>query len=437
MKILIVHNRYREAGGEDAVVQTEFNLLKNFKEEVRLYERSNTEIDDYSFSQKLNFLWRMGRMGSTGSSCEELRRILREFKPDVVHFHNIFFILTPAVYQVCIKENIPVVQSLHNFRLLCSNALFFRNNKVCEECFEQKNLWRGVRYGCYKNSRGMTALLVRMLENHWKRGTWIKDVDMYITATEFGRKKYIAAGIPSERIVVKPNIDVRSYSKIPVQLRVPRGVNMWEDPHWAEGPTGDSSRQDDPQQLCADPKNGDGGYALYAGRLSSEKGVDVLLKAWKKKAFLPLKIAGDGPLAAQLKEDARGIQNVEFLGFIPSDRYQDYFKNAKFLIVPSLCYENFPRVVAEAYRYGIPVVASDLGGFPEIVLDQQTGALFRAGDEDDLLKKIQWLVSQDQERPSMQKKIHELYTTLYSERRNYETLKDVYSQAIARKKNAG
>ena len=393
MKILIVHNRYREPGGEDAVVQTEFNLLKSFKEDVRLYERNNAEIDDHSFFERLKFLW---QMGSCRDSCGDLGRILREFKPDVVHFHNIFFMLTPAVYQVCVDENIPVVQSLHNFRLLCSNALFFRNNRVCEECFEHKNLWRGVRYGCYRNSRWMTALMVRMLENYWKKGTWIKDVDMYITATEFGRRKYIAAGIPSERIVVKPNIDR--------------------------------------EKVSMEQESQDGGYALYAGRLSPEKGVEVLLKAWRKKSLLPLKIAGDGPLTDQLKRDAEGIPDLEFLGFVSSDRYQEYFKKAKFLIVPSLCYENFPRVVAEAYLYGIPVVASDLGGFPEIVRHQETGALFRAGDHDDLLNKIQWLMSQESERPLMRRKIHELYTTLYSERRNYETLKDIYARAIAREK---
>lgn len=388
MRILIAHNRYRHPGGEDAVVKTEFNLLKNFGEEVRLYERSNDELNDYSFFQKMGFLW---NMGWSKNSYDDFRRVLREFSPDVVHFHNIFFTLTPSVYQACRDENIPVVQSLHNFRLLCSNALFFRDNRVCEECLEHKNLWRGVFYGCYRNSRLMTALMVRMLENHWKRRTWLTGVDRYITATEFSRRKYIAGGIPAERIVVKPNVHANGVYK----------------------------------------ENQDQGYALYAGRLTPEKGVQVLLKAWKKKALLPLKVVGDGPWGAEFKRQAQDIREVEFVGFVAKDRYEEYLKGAKFLVVPSLCYENFPKVVAEAYAYGIPIVASDLGGFPEIIDDQKTGLLFRPNDENDLLEKVQWLLSRQDRRVLLQQNIRKVYATTYGVRKNYETLIEIYQKAIA------
>lgn len=392
MRILVAHNRYQQPGGEDAVAKTEFNLLKNFGEEVRLYERSNDEMNRYSSLEKIGLLW---NMGWSKDSYEDFRKVLREFSPDVVHFHNIFFMFTPSVYQACRDENIAVVQSLHNFRLLCSNALFFREGKVCEECFEHKNLWRGVWYGCYRDSRPMTALLVHMLESHWQRRTWLKGIDFYITATEFSRKKYIAAGLPAERMIVKPNVHLNGNFK----------------------------------------EYKDQGYALYAGRLTLEKGVHVLLKAWKKKTYLPLKIVGDGPLATELKRTAQDIKDVEFLGFLSKDRYEECLQRAKFLIVPSLCYENFPKIVAEAYAYGIPVVASSLGGFPEIVRDQETGLLFRAGDADDLLERIEWFMSHEDQRSLMQQNIREIYATTYSARKNYEMLMDIYKQAIAKKKS--
>lgn len=388
MRILIAHNRYQQPGGEDAVVKTEFNLLKDFGEEVRLYERTNEEINNYSLTRKINFLW---NMGWSQWSYNDIRRVLKEFAPEVVHFHNIFFILTPSVYQACRDEGISVVQSLHNFRLLCSNALFFRDNRVCEECLEHKNLWRGVYYGCYRNSRLMTALMVRMLKSHWDKRTWIDQVDLYITATEFSRRKYITAGIPPEKIAVKPHVD--------------------PDGSWKE--------------------NSDKGYALFVGRLTPEKGVDVLLKAWKKKPLLPLKVLGDGPQAAKLKKEAQGISQVEFLGFVSQDRYGEYMRGAKFLIVPSLCYENFPRVVAEIYSCGIPVVASALGGFPEIISDKETGLLFRPGDEDDLLSKIEWLLSHPDQCLAMQLNIRKGYATTNSGCRNYETLVGIYKKAVA------
>ena len=270
---------------------------------------------------------------------------------------------------------------------------FFREGKVCEECLDHKNLWRGVYYGCYRNSRLMTALVVRMLQDHWKRGTWLDMVDLYITATEFSRRKYITAGIPAEKIAVKPNVNLTDTVK----------------------------------------ENQDQGYALYAGRLTREKGVQVLLEAWKKKTYLPLKILGDGPMAAELKKELQDIKEVDLLGFVPEDRYEECMKGAKFLIVPSLCYENFPRVVAEAYSYGVPVLASSLGGFPEIVLEGKTGLLFRPGDVDHLLEKIQWMVSHQDHRPAMRENIRQVYATSYSARKNYEMLIDIYKKAISDK----
>lgn len=392
MRILIGHNSYQQAGGEDTVVQTEFRLLKDFGEDVQLFERSNNALKDYSLIEKLQF---MTRVAWQKDSYRDMIRTLKDFRPDIAHFHNIFFMLSPSVYQACRDEGVAVVQSFHNFRLLCSNALLFRNNRICEECIEHKNRWRGVYHGCYKNSRLGTAFVVQMLERHWKNGTWTRSIDAYVTATEFGRQKYIAAGIPEQKIFVKPNIDY------PVTSR----------------------------------RNQDEGYFLFVGRLSREKGVSTLLRAWDLLDQVPLKIAGDGPLYDTVLKKTRQNQYIECLGFVTQDRYVDLMAGAKAIIIPSVCYENFPRIIAEAFAYGIPVIASNVGTLAEIIQDNQTGLLFRTGDSEDLAAKIQWLVAHPKERLVMQDNIRREYEKKYTAKQNYQQLIKIYDQAIKNSKD--
>jgi len=389
MRILIAHNHYQQPGGEDAVARDEFRLLKDFGEDVHFYERSNVELNEISFLKKLRAL---SSMGWSRDSYQDMRGVLKKVRPDVVHFHNIFYVLTPSVYQACKDEGIPVVQSLHNFRLLCSNALLFRNNGICEECIEQKNLNRGIYHRCYKKSRLLTTIVVRMLKHHWQKGTWVNMVDHYIMASEFGRQKHIAAGIPKEKISIKPHV---------VHPDLPRS-------------------------------NQDKGYALYVGRLSEEKGVRTLLEAWREIHGVPLKIAGDGPLTSELKTYVKNnnVANVEFLGFISDEQCHERMQGAKFLVVPSVCYENFPRIVVEAYSYGIPVVASFLGSFPEIVKDNETGLLFEFASSRDLAEKVQWILAHEAEFHSMRGNVRRQYKEQYSSRKNYQILMDVYGGVI-------
>ena len=389
MRILIVHNHYQQPGGEDAVARDEFSLLKDFGEDVHFYERSNTELNGVSYFKKLRVL---SGMGWSCGSYQDMRAVLKKVRPDIVHFHNIFYVLTPSVYQACKDEGIPAVQSLHNFRLLCSNALLFRNNRICEECIEKKDLNRGIYHRCYKKSRLLTAAVVRMLKRHWQRGTWVNMVAHYIMASEFGRQKHIAAGISKEKISIKPHA---------VHPDLPRS-------------------------------NQDRGYALYVGRLSEEKGVRTLLEAWKEIHSFTLKIAGDGPLAAELKAYVKNnnINNVEFLGFISNEQYHEYMQGTKFLVVPSVCYENFPRIVVEAYSYGVPVVASFLGSFPEIVKEKETGLLFEPASSRDLAEKVQWILAHETEFHFMRENVRRQYREKYSSRKNYEILMDIYSNVI-------
>ncbi len=385
MRILIAHNRYQQAGGEDAVAKSEAALLRDFGEDVHVYERSNQEIERYTRLAQLRHFF---SLSWSQRSYREMRKLLRDIRPEVVHFHNTFFMMTPSVYYACRDEHIPIVQSLHNFRLLCANGLFFRDNHVCEEC-PKHSLWRGVQYGCYRQSRLLTSLVVKMLTDHWRKKTWTHLIDRYLTATEFSRQKFIERGISPDKISVKPNFlypDVKRRDK-------------------------------------------DQGYALYVGRLSREKGVEVLLRAWQLKAHIPLKIVGDGPLAGRLGQE-RGYRNLEFLGYVSKEKYAECMRGAKFLIVPSLCYENFPRILVEAYAYGVPVIASRLGGMPEIVLENKTGLLFEPGDAYDLINKIHWLLEHEEDYRKFEQSAREEFEQKYSAQKSYQGLMNVYKQII-------
>lgn len=388
MRILIGHNYYQTRGGEDAVVRSECDLLKSYGHDVVLYERSNEELDTLSVWQKFRHLMSLDWSPRTH---RDFKSLIKKFQPDVVHLHNIFFMITPSVYFACREAGIPVVQTQHNFRLMCSNALFYRDNMVCEDCLK-KSLWQGVYHRCYRNSFFLTASLVNMLRKHWKKRTWIDLIDVHIALSEFSRQKFIQAGIPEAKIVVKPNFTQQSV--------LPRSQNQ--------------------------------GYALYIGRLSVEKGVKILLEAWQSIKHIPLKIIGEGPLAAEFKAYAQlhNLSNVEFLGHCSPEKCQEYMKAAKFLVVPSQCYENFPRVIAEAFSCGVPVVASRLGSLAEIIEDGTTGILFDPKQAASLIEKIHWAVEHSEDLMRMGLHAHRVFEERYTAEQNYHQLMKIYQKAI-------
>lgn len=387
MKILIAHNYYQQPGGEDAVVKSELEMLRQRGHEVLLFSRHNNEIEQGAWWQRLYFLW---TMPYSRAVYRQLRRVLREFKPAVAHFHNIFYVMTPSVYDACRAEGVAVVQSQHNFRPLCANALFFRGQQVCEDC-RTKSFWEGVRHKCFKNSRLMSALMARTLQLHQKRRTWASRVDKYITATEFTRQKFVQAGISPERIAVKP--------------------------HFVASPAVQPASK---------------GYSLYAGRLSPEKGVDVLLRAWEQVDDVPLFIIGDGPLKSFLEKEIadKNLRQVRLLGYVPAEEYSEKLRGAAVLIVPSVCYENFPRIIVEAYAQGIPVLASRLGSMAEIVDDGKTGMLFAPGDAADLARKVRALFAAPDQLQAMGRGAQAKFQGEYTEEHNYQSLMRVYREAI-------
>jgi glycosyltransferase involved in cell wall biosynthesis len=383
MKILFIHNYYQQPGGEDQVFSAESNMLKKHGHEVRLFTVHNDRIKGMnSLTVARNALWNT-------TIASDLREVIRKVRPDVIHFHNTFPFISPAAYCAAKAEGVPVVQTLHNYRFLCPNALFFRNGHICEDCMGKFALWPSVLHACYRKSRAATSVTAGMLSVHRVLRTYSRMVDIYIALTDLARQKFIQGGLPAEKIAVKPN---------------------FVDPDPGTG-------------------NGRGGYALFVGRLTQEKGVETLLQAWRNLAKVPLKLIGDGPLLDKAK--SLSPKSVEVLGKKNHDKTLGYMANALFLVMPSEWYEGFPMTIAEAFACGVPVVASRLGAMAEIIEDGRTGLLFEAGNAEDLANKVQWLVEHPEKAEEMGRNARAEYEANYTPERNYEMLMEIYERAIA------
>ena len=392
MRILIAHNFYQIPGGEDAVARSEIDLLRSFGEEVFTYERHNDELKRLNpFKQITHFV----SLSHNRHSYNQMREILRKHRPQVAHFHNIYYMMTPSVYQACRDEGVPVVQSLHNYRMMCSNGLLYRDGHVCEDCL-RKDVWEGVKHRCFRDSAVMTALMASTLDRLWRKEVWINAVDRYIVAAEFTRGKYMDRGIPVENIDLKPHF-------------------MHPDP---------GRRQKD------------AGYVFYLGRLSQEKGVDVLLNAWRSLKDIPLKIAGTGGMEVKLKKFAaeHDLKNVEFLGFLDQHQCQGLLREASLVVIPSVCYENFPRVVVEAFACGVPAVASRLGSLAELIEDGETGLLVEPGDSAALSRGVRRCFENRLQTMRMGENARRVFEDKYSARANYEKLIGIYQDVIGRTK---
>jgi glycosyltransferase involved in cell wall biosynthesis len=393
MRILVVHNGYQKHGGEDVVVEAEERLLRAHGHSVVRYRRHNEELRGRGplgiLTAGMQTVW-------SKASAREVAALLAKEKPGVVHFHNIFPLISPAAYYACAEANVPVVQTLHNYRLLCPGAYFLRDGRVCEECLGRSVPWPGVVHGCYRESRAATAAVATMLAVHRVMKTWREKVGVYIALSDFARKKFIEGGLPGERIVVKPN---------------------FVDP--------------DPGLKC-----GAGEFALYVGRLSVEKGLRVLLGAWGRlQEKIPLRIAGDGPLkeeiAAEIK--TRELSSVELLGRRAPSEIVSLMQGARFLVLPSVCYENFPLAVAEAFACGLPVIASRLGSMAEIVADGDTGLHVAPGDSAELAAKADWAWRNPGRLQEIGKAGRQEYVSKYGPEQNYKRLMGIFERAIEEK----
>jgi len=382
----LVHNYYQRPGGEDTEFAAEKDLLRQRGHEVVEFVRHNAEIHQIGrLKAALSTVWSWDSRGA-------LRRILREVRPDIVHFHNTFLLISPAAYYVCQEEGIPVVQTLQNYRLLCPGAQFLRGGQVCEDCVGKAVPWPGVLHGCWRGSRTQTSVVAAMLAFHRWLGTWQKQVDVYVALTEFARRKFIESGLPAEKIVIKPNF-------------------IYPDP----GP-GDSS----------------GNYGLFVGRISREKGIRTLIRAWRKLRGIPLKVIGDGPLMEKVRRAESG--DWEVLGWRSHDEVLALMKGARFLVFPSEWYEGFPLTIAEAFACGLPVIASRLGAMVEIVEDGRTGLHFEPRNPDDLAVKVGWAWTHLNKMKMMGLEARREYEQKYSAEQNYRKLIEIYQTAMGKAK---
>jgi glycosyltransferase involved in cell wall biosynthesis len=389
VKILVAHNFYQWRGGEDAVCEAEINLLREAGHEVIEYLRHNGEIQEYSFVEKASLGW---RTSWSGRASRELQEILARESPDVAHFHNTFPLISPSAYYACREAGVPVVHTLHNYRLLCPGGTLFRDGHVCEECLSH-SLLRSVFHGCYHDSPIATAAVAGMLLFHGALRTWTEQVDLFLACTQFTRRKFVAAGFDEARIRVKPNF------------------------------------------VAQDPgtRSGHGDAALFLGRLSAEKGPQLLPAAWSKLTeAIPLQIAGDGPLRASLEAECaqQNLSGVHFSGWIEAQAALERIRAARFLIVPSTCYEGFPMAVAEAFACGVPVIASGHGSLPEIVHEACTGLLFKPGDAEDLAAKVAWAWSHLEEMAAMGRAARAEYATKYSAKAALGHLESAYEMVL-------
>lgn len=388
MKILIIHNRYQRSGGEDTVVDAEKKLLKEHNHKVISYERINARVDRYSFSKRISLYF---NMHWSEDDYLDIKNLIQKEKPDIAHIHNTFLLITPSAHYACKELNVPIVQTIHNYRFLCPGANFYRKGHICEECLKRGNFSKSILNGCWRNSKLLTAAVVRMLRFHYKKGTFKNLIDCYIALSEFSKNKFIEAGFDAKKIVVKSNF-----------------VNF------------------DPGE-----RREIGNYALFAGRLSAEKGIWTLIKAWEKIDEISLKIIGTGDLFEDLmKYSKRKALNIEFLGQKENKKVIKYIKNSAFVIVPSECYETFGQVIIESFACGVPVIASRLGAMREIIQEGNTGLLFEAGNPDDLSKKISDLWENLNLIEKMGRNARKEYEQKYTAERNYKILIGIYSKTI-------
>jgi glycosyltransferase involved in cell wall biosynthesis len=385
-KVLVAHNVYQQAGGEDAVFRAESGLLRRCGHVVFQYTEDNARIEGMNrLALGAETLW-------SRSSRKKLRKILNETQPQVAHFHNTFPLISPSAYYACRKAKVPVVQTLHNYRLICPSALFFRHNDNCTDCIHKKFAWPGIFNKCYRGSMQQTAAVAAMVGLHRLFKTWNNQVQIYIALTAFSRKKFIEGGLPEEKIMVKPNF------------------------------------------IYPDPGKERGGrdYMLFVGRLAAEKGIMTLLRAFEYLPRIPLKVAGDGPLMQKAVDFIRlhGMQNVQMLGHRTGEQIIGLLKGAGCLVFPSLWYEGFPMTIAEAFACGVPVIASRLGAMKEIIDHQRTGLHFAPGDPQDLTAKIEWAWTRPTIMQSMGKEARWEYERNYTAEKNYEMLMGIYKTAI-------
>ncbi|WP_339894640.1 glycosyltransferase family 4 protein [uncultured Algibacter sp.] len=374
MKILQIHNKYRHYGGEDVVVDNEYNLLKNNGFEVNQLLFSNEKISP-------------SNLFHSPEAFQTTLNKIDDFNPDVIHVHNIFYSASPSVLKAAKKRNIPVVMTLHNYRLLCPGALFLRDSKVCTKCKNISIPYYGIKHKCFQNSYMKSALLASFIGYNKIAKTWSNTINKFIVLTPFIKKLIVDSSlkIKDTNIVVKPNSTDDLLN-----------VNILER------------------------KN----KYLFIGRLSKEKGVNILIEAFNKISHIQLDVIGDGELFDELKNTAN--KNIIFHGAKDKAFISEMLSQTRALVFPSIWYEGLPNTLIEAFSAGTPVLASNIDNINDIVISGYNGETFSPNNPIELVEKV--LEFSNKETKQYGINARKLYEKMYTHQKNFENLKDLYSK---------
>ncbi len=388
MKILTVHNRYQLRGGEDESTLAEEQLLESRGHEIRQLLFDNDGISGFGAVRVgLNSSW-------SQDSYDRMTREIASWRPDVVSMHNFFPVATPSVHYAATRAGVPVVQTLHNFRTLCPNGVFFRNGRPCEECLDKLVPWPGIAHACYRDSHAASAAVASMIAVQKLRRTWHTQVTLFLVLTEFARQKFVLGGLPADRLLVKPNF----------------------------------------VQSDLGPGSGDGDFIFYAGRLSDEKGIRLLLEAWQMaRPRGRLVLAGDGPLSSFVQQQAENDRSIQFLGRLSLAQTYDYMGRARTFAFPSQMYEGMPRVIIESFSRGTPVIAHRAGSMAEMIREQETGWLVERGDVAGLGAALNTVFSDQFDAARMRSAARAEFERHYTADHQYDLLMNAFRRAIAAK----
>ncbi len=384
--VLVIHNQYQQSGGEDSVVRAEVDMLRRAGHRVVMYTRQNAEINRYGSLRKSLLLF---TTSWAGAAYSDVCALIRKERPDIAHCHNFLPLVSPSAHYACKAMGIPVLQTLHNYRLLCPSGTFFQDGQRCASC--NGCSLRGVVRGCYRHSHLQTGAVSLMLLSHGVLGTWKRLVDAYVAPSRFCRDTFVRAGWSPAKMYCKPNF-------LP----------------------------DDPGQ-----RHARGDYALFVGRLSAEKGVLELFETWKTLSDIPLLVAGDGPLHDRLNSLVGGMAlPIKLLGTLSSKDTISCIKGARFLIFPSRWHEPFGMGLLEAAACGVPAIASRVGAIPEIVDERRTGLLFDPDDQNELAEQVRWAWRHPAEMEEMGFAARQRYLQNFTAKKNYERLMDIYQALL-------
>lgn len=389
MKLLLIHNFYQSSApsGEDMAFRSEVELLRTGGAAVSTFVRENDAIRPgfgSRVSAAVNGLW-------SARTYRDLLSLMEEFRPDLAHFHGTFPLISPSGYAACHALGVPVVQTFHNYRLICPNGLLLRNGSPCEDCIGRLPL-PAVRHACYRNSR-LASLAAAGVSVSNARAVRHGAIDQFVALTDFAADMFVRSGVPRDRIAVRPNC-------------------LDSDPP---------------------PGSGDGGFVLFAGRLSEEKGVRVLLRAWSQEGLPECLVIGDGPLRDELEAEARRARlPLRFLGSLPRSDVLSLMQRAAALVIPSVCYEGLPMVFLESMASGTPVVCSDIGGLATLVDNDLNGVRFPPGDSRGLADGVLRIVGGGIATRDLRARCRSIYEERYATERARERLLSIYDRTIGR-----